>query len=69
MGLRMDNDEGAIKERAEEKEVKYRSLSLLQAGLRRERGMSWRALHVSFISGWKTLQTEWGSNLSLLGIP
>eukprot|EP00961_Rhodomonas_salina_P155703 2096679-Rhodomonas_salina.1 len=72
MGLRMDNDEGAIEERSEEKEEKYRSSRvLLQAGLRLERGLAWRALHVSFIAGWKTLlnETKWGSNLSLLGIP
>eukprot|EP00961_Rhodomonas_salina_P263584 3562344-Rhodomonas_salina.2 len=72
MGLRMDNDEGAIEERAEEKEAKYRaSRVLLQAGLRRERGLAWRARHVSFIAGWKTLlnKNEWGNNLPLLGIP
>eukprot|EP00961_Rhodomonas_salina_P305416 3941946-Rhodomonas_salina.1 len=72
MGLRMDNNEGAIEERAEEKEAKYRSSRvLLQEGLRLERGLAWRAQHVSFIAGWKTLlnETEWGNNLSLLGIP
>eukprot|EP00961_Rhodomonas_salina_P179684 2424795-Rhodomonas_salina.1 len=72
MGLRMDNSEGAIEERLEEKEAKYRSSRvLLQAGLRLERGLAWRARHVSFIAGWKTSlnKTKWGSNLSLLGIP
>eukprot|EP00961_Rhodomonas_salina_P064935 873606-Rhodomonas_salina.1 len=61
----MDNDEGAIEERAKEKEAKYRSSRvLLQAGLRRGLGLAWRARHVSFIVGWKTSlnETEWGTN-------
>lgn len=61
MGLRMDKDEpeGAIEERAVEKETDDRSSRvLLHAGLRRERGMLWRALHVSFITRWKTSLNE-----------
>eukprot|EP00961_Rhodomonas_salina_P005728 77309-Rhodomonas_salina.1 len=57
--LRTDNDEGAIEERAEEKEDKYHSArTLLLAGLRRARGLGWNVRHVSFITGWKTSMDE-----------
>eukprot|EP00961_Rhodomonas_salina_P251957 3406068-Rhodomonas_salina.1 len=53
--LRKDNDEGAIEERAEEKEEKYHSArTLLQLGLRKALGLDWNVKHVLFITGWKT---------------
>eukprot|EP00961_Rhodomonas_salina_P125449 1689778-Rhodomonas_salina.5 len=69
--LRTDNNEGAIKERAEEKEEKCHSVrKLLLAGLRQVRGLDWNIKHVSFIMGWKTSMDKdnWVENLTLLGI-
>eukprot|EP00961_Rhodomonas_salina_P290888 3930717-Rhodomonas_salina.1 len=70
-GLRMDNDEGAVEDRAQEKADKYHSARVvLQAGLRRQQGMEWWTAHVSFITGWKMTTNEkaWEANLTELGI-
>eukprot|EP00961_Rhodomonas_salina_P034233 460748-Rhodomonas_salina.1 len=67
----MDNDEGAVEERAKEKETKYHlARVVLRAGLRRARGLDWHTIHLSFIAGWKTSinKDEWATNLSALGI-
>eukprot|EP00961_Rhodomonas_salina_P243582 3291753-Rhodomonas_salina.2 len=71
-GLRMDNDEGAIEERALQKTAKYRSARVqLRAGMRQDKGSEWHVTHVSFIAGWKTSMNEakWAANLATLGIP
>eukprot|EP00961_Rhodomonas_salina_P287047 3878726-Rhodomonas_salina.1 len=51
---RTDNDKGAIKERAEEKEDKYHhdhsARTLLLEGLRTALGLDWNVRHVSFIA-------------------
>lgn len=68
--LQMDNDEGAVEERLEEKCTKYHSARVvLRAGLRLERELKWKT-HLSFIAGWKTTmnEKEWHANLTTLGI-